>query len=238
MRRVITIIGLIALTTLSLAGPFTKAVKNNDIKKVKFLLENGGDINELENAKNALCFAVANNNLEMIKLLVERKIDFYDTDTIDTNPYSIAALAGNYEAIKLFDTSNMVIKKTYKEVLSGVLNGYNINKKKSDSYYSILRILVKRADSIGDLLNDSGTAGDMKTFLLKFKVKAGDNSLTRSILLKAGEEWKDKVREISVGIVEDNKTFVYTISMGNFNRYKMKEITEEEFFNSIYIVQI
>lgn len=68
-----------------------KAVANNSIDNVKFLLEKGVDINHHNNYGNtALHFAVINKNLNMVKLLIEKGADYNYKNIVGRTPYDVA----------------------------------------------------------------------------------------------------------------------------------------------------
>lgn len=56
-------------------GSLVSAAKAGDVARVRELLDNGGNPNELEQGFSALMYACERGNLELVKLLVDRGAD-------------------------------------------------------------------------------------------------------------------------------------------------------------------
>lgn len=73
------------------------AAKNNDLKKLKLLLLNGGDIDEQDgNGSTALIYASSVGNLEAVKYLVENGANKEVKDNLGYDAYQAAMFYGDY----------------------------------------------------------------------------------------------------------------------------------------------
>ena len=77
------------------------ACKKNNVDLVKYLVDNGADINRLEclNFRTPLCIACENNNVDLVKYLVEHGADINKADGLGT-PLSIACSRGNLAIVE------------------------------------------------------------------------------------------------------------------------------------------
>jgi len=96
--------------------PFIKAIKSQDIKKVKSFIKSGVDINEVyQHGYTALMIAVSTGNIEIVKLLVEAGADLESYDNNSNTPLMHAFFNGEKDGVVKF----LLTKKVNIEVMNG-----------------------------------------------------------------------------------------------------------------------
>lgn len=94
-----------------------KATQNNDLKMMKLLLEFGADVNYVASVdkNNALHTAVTGNHLELVKFLIDQKINVNQVNVMGT-PLFYAVETNNLEIVKelLKAGADIHLKSAYK----------------------------------------------------------------------------------------------------------------------------
>lgn len=95
--------GLVAVRTV-IENPLIKAVYNKDIKQVKSLIANGSDINAKEqgfSSRTALHTAIQENNLKIVRLLLNAGADVNSLDEEGNTPLMLLDDETNVEIVSL-----------------------------------------------------------------------------------------------------------------------------------------
>lgn len=77
------------------------AVRNNNTEKVKELIDQGSNVNVLENKRTPIFDAIEKNNPEIVKLLIDSGADLEIRDSVHNTPLFLAIDLGYKDIIKL-----------------------------------------------------------------------------------------------------------------------------------------
>ena len=80
--------------------PLQIACCESNIEAVRFLLENGADINTDSHRHNTILYTVANGNIETLKVLLEYGIDINSSSFNGCTPLYMAAFYGRMDMVK------------------------------------------------------------------------------------------------------------------------------------------
>ncbi|MBA8667810.1 tetratricopeptide repeat protein [Holosporaceae bacterium 'Namur'] len=144
--------------------PLHKAVFENDLEKVRTLVNNGVSLNQIEmNGDSALALAIKLKHTEVAKIIIEKELAFY-TNKINAEVLALINLGntalceGNAEAIKHYNAALILAEE--KEDLIGIsyciikLGDYNLYNNKYDiaaMNYSSARVFVERYNELRPL---------------------------------------------------------------------------------------
>jgi ankyrin repeat protein len=205
------------------------SIDSDNIESVKWLLENGANVNSKDKNKTPLIEAAKQGNIDIIKLLIEHKADPTICDNNKYTPYVYAVKNNNVEAIEYLKKMPINCSNYYKSVLYHIVNNkdYEILEKmkfgsnftykeyenaiikaiKSNSFESFKIILENgNFEDYNEILLQALKSGnkDMVEKLLKsnFKLNKSNNEFYEYLIKKRS---LDKLSEIPKYLDETNK---------------------------------
>lgn len=157
-------------------SPLIFSVKNNDIKMVKLLLENGANVNARGSYQDVvLIYALSSQevNIDMVKLLVEYGANVNIPNFFAYSPFTGVCKTGNVEIAKLFidNGANLNQDFYYSNDDKYKLGSSPIKAAISNNHYDIVKILIDNKCKL-----DNGTLGDPQT-PLEYAEELGDEKM-------------------------------------------------------------
>lgn len=117
-------------TTLAYDTPFTLAAQHNQVKVLKWLAENGANINHQNKnlGFNALMMAILVDNQEIIDFLLKEKINLYSLSKLGANCMDIALSEGSVATVKKLLHIGLTIDNENEKTLNLAIDNYFFSK--------------------------------------------------------------------------------------------------------------
>ncbi|MFT3882871.1 MAG: PQQ-binding-like beta-propeller repeat protein [Gemmatales bacterium] len=171
-----------------LRDEFFAAARAGEVEKVRQLVEGGVDVNtKTEYGANALCFAAEFGHLELMKLLIEKKINLDARDTFyQADAMTWALMADRHEAVGLLLKAGAkgeaaaltyALSENKPAMLAAILGSGRI---KQETLDSSLTSLDEKKTELVKMLTDAGAKG-------KPKVAKAEEKKTETTPAKAEE---------------------------------------------------
>lgn len=190
---------ILLLSTIISCASLSEAVRDNDIPKVKQIVDRGGNVNEVdEYGETALMVAVSRENLELVKILIDAKADVEARNKYESTVLMTAALAGNLEIVSMLLKAGANPNAKNKYNTSALLNAVS----SSGPSAKIVRILIEAGAHL-NVRDERGTALDVACkrghdesarLLVEAEAKAaGSNGDANGYCKKIRSEVADKI---------------------------------------------